>query len=105
MYKTLNDDDAYFGLNDQYKSILEVDKRLTEEGIPHELLRLMDGWKIAYPSQDDCKFDVIEHRGSYGHENDLMEAMGEDLNDYVEGHVDVERALALFREAHETYGT
>lgn len=103
MYKSLNDDDSQFGLNDKYKAILEVDKKLTEEGIPHELLRLIDGWKIAYPNQDDCRFDVIEHKYSYGHNEDLMEAMGEDLDDYVEGHCDVERAMELFRKIHSVH--
>ena len=100
--KSLNDDDTlpFNILNPRYQAILEVDRLLTEENIPHELLRLMDGWKIAYPKQDGCQFDVIEHRGSYGHESDLMEAYGYSIDD-VEGHLSVDDAMKLFRKVHE----
>ena len=95
-----NDTEPFNILSPRYKAILEVDRLLTEENIPHELLRIMDGWKIAYPKQDECQFDVIEHRGSYGHENDLMEAYGYSIDD-VEGHLSVDDAMKLFRKVHK----
>ena len=100
--KSLNDNDTepFNILNPRYQAILEVDRLLTEENIPHELLRLMDGWKIAYPKQNECQFDVIEHLGSYGHESDLMEAYGYSIDD-VEGHLSVDDTMKLFRKVHE----
>ncbi len=100
--KSLNysDTDPLNILNPRYQAILEVDRLLTEENIPHELLRLIDGWKIAYPKQDGCQFDVIEHCGSYGHENDLMEAFGYSIDD-VEGRLSVDDAMKLFRKVHK----
>lgn len=100
--KSLNDNntDPFNILNPKYQAILEVDRLLTEENIPHKLLRLMDGWKIAYPNNKECIFDVIEHLGSYGHESDLMEAYGYSIDD-VEGHLSVDDAMKLFRKVHE----
>lgn len=100
--KSLNDDDTlpFNILNPKYQAILEVDRLLTQESIPHELLRFMDGWKIAYPKQDGCRFDVIENRASYGHESDLMEAYGYSVED-VEGYLSVDDAMKLFRKVHE----
>lgn len=100
--KSLNysDTEPFNILNPRYQAILEVDRLLTEENIPHELLRLIDGWKIAYPKQDGCQFDVIEHCGSYGHENDLMEAFGYSIDD-VEGRLSVDDAMKLFRKVHK----
>lgn len=95
-----NDTEPFYLFNPRYQAILEVDRLLTEENIPHELLRLMDGWKIAYPKQDGCQFDVIEHRGSYGHESDLMEAYGYSIDD-VEGRLSVDDVMKLFRKVHE----
>lgn len=95
-----NDTEPFNILNPRYQAILEVDRLLTEENIPHELLRLMDGWKIAYPKQDGCRFDVVEHRVSYGHESDLMEAYGYSIDD-VEGYLLVDDAMKLFRKVHK----
>ena len=95
-----NDTEPFNILNPRYQAILEVDRLLTEENIPHELLRVMDGWKIAYPKQDGCRFDVVEYRVSYGHESDLMEAYGYSIDD-IEGHLSVDDAMKLFRKVHE----
>lgn len=97
--------DKYTKLNDNYKAILELDKILTKKEIPHELIRLMDGWKIAYPNDENCIFDVVEHRGSYGRTEDLMEAYGQGIDD-VEGFLTVEKALAHFERVHrEEHGS
>lgn len=98
-YLKFFDEEGRWLLSDNYKSILELEEKLTEKDIPHELIRLMDGWQIAYPSHEKMIFDVIEHRGSYGHERDLMEAYGKYMED-VEGWLDVEAALALFIDIH-----
>ena len=84
-----------------YSAILELDKRLTEDGIPHLIDELMDGWVIIYFDDEGNRIgDVIEHCGSYGHEQNLMEAMGFNLDD-VKGYLSIEEAFALFQEAHK----
>ena len=89
-------------LNPNYKAIIVLDYKLTEKKIPHELLRLMDGWKIAYPNDEQCVFDVIEHRGSYGHTEDLMEAYGDGIEDVI-GFMDIDTALSHFERVHKSY--
>lgn len=93
----------YEVVNENYKAILELDKILTEKGIPHQLSRLYEGWKIAYPNNEECIFDVVEHSGSYGNRLDLMEAYGQGIHD-VEGWLDVETALAHFERVHQEEG-
>lgn len=85
----------------KYAAILELDKKLTENEIPHILEPLMDGWIICYFNPEGERVgDVIEHCGSYGHEEDLMEAMDFDLED-VKGWLTVEEAFTFFKYAHE----
>lgn len=93
--------DGTFPLNEEYHAILELDKKLTEAGIPHTLERMMDGWIICYPEDGrKRKGDVIQHFGSYGAFRDLMEAYGFGLKNPV-GWLDAEKAFEYFRKAHE----
>lgn len=95
------DENGNYVLNNGYTSILELDKKLTEENIPHQLSRCFDGWIITYPNYENRIFDVIEHFASYGHDSDLMEAYGGGIDD-VDGYLDAENALTLFRNLHMT---
>ena len=92
-------DTTVLPINNKYKSILELGIRLAYENIPHELIRFFDGWQICYPNANDKVLDVVEHLGSYGQENDQMEAMGYGI-DGVKGYLDVDTALELFRNVH-----
>ena len=83
--------------NPFYKSILELDKQLTNAKIPHVLKRFLDGWQIIYPSQEHRAGDVITHFGSYGHEFDLIEAYGFDFQD-VEGWLSVDGAFNIIKD-------
>lgn len=87
-------------LNPNYKSILELEKRLIDLNIEHELHRMDDGYIIYYPNHIDRIGDVIEHRFSYGNEVDQMEAYGfEECGDDVLGYLSVDKALELFINA------
>lgn len=89
-------------LNPNYKSILELDKRLVDLNIEHELHRMDDGYIIYYPNHIDRIGDVIEHKSSYGHEVDQMEAyMFEECGDDVLGYLSVDEALELFINANK----
>lgn len=63
-------------LNMRYKEILVLDEMLRNADIPHDLVRIFDGYQIWYPNKENAVADVIEHFGSYGHEADLLEIMG-----------------------------
>lgn len=88
--------------NPKYQAILKLDKMLSEHNIPHELWRLCDGWIIIYPSRENGVADVIEHGGSYGSRNDLVEAMGfvECKGDVIGG-LSVDDAFKLFEHIKE----
>ena len=92
-------DTTVLPLNNKYKAILELGIRLAYENIPHELIRLFDGWQICYPNANDKILDVIEHYGSYGHETDRMEAYGYGIDD-VKGYLDVDEVFELFQNVH-----
>ena len=85
---------------ERYSAILELDKKLTKNNIPHELKPLYDGYVIRYYNQAGKQIgDVVEHRYSYGSAQNRMEAMGFDFPD-VEGWLDVNAAFELFERAH-----
>ena len=92
-------DTTVLPLNNKYKAILELGIRLAYENIPHELIRLFDGWQICYPNANDRILDAIEHYGSYGHETDQMEAYGYGIDD-VKGYLDVDEVFELFQNVH-----
>ena len=102
LIRSLNDGSVNYGPNPNYQAILNLHVKLLENIVPHEILRLMDGWKIAYPNQEECIFDVVEHFGSHGHERDLMEAYGNGFIDVIDD-LTVDEAYELFRKVHEKF--
>lgn len=68
-----------YGIDPKYQEILKLDEMLTEANIPHVLDKMFDGWQICYPttySEGGCVMDAVEHHGSYGNSEDLLEIMG-----------------------------
>ena len=84
-------------VNPRYKEILRLDKILSEEKIPHTLVRFEDGYQIALFRNNVCIGDVVQHKYSYGAKNDLLESMGFGECD-VKGCLTAEQAAELFRE-------
>lgn len=75
--KLINLETGEWYLNESYKEILVLEKMLTEAEIPHTLHRLLDGWQVIYPEEGEKRVvDAIEHYGSYGKDEDLLEIMG-----------------------------
>lgn len=96
---TFHPDTPIMQLNNNYKAILNLDRKLTYKHIPHELIRMFDGWQICYPNANDKILDVIEHYWSYGRETDRMEAYGYGIDD-GKGYLDVDAAFELFQNVH-----
>ena len=65
-----------YKLNSDYKEILKLKQMLEDNGIPHELIRNMDGWQVCYPQFEKFKCSAIETFASYGRHQDLIEIMG-----------------------------
>lgn len=80
----------------KYKEIFRLKEMLEKENIPFVFRDLFDGFQICYPDKD-CKnriCSVIEHDGSYGHNQDELEIMGlrsdEETDDVVLGYLTAE---------------
>lgn len=81
---------------EQYTKILKLDKKLTENNIPHVLYPCYDGWIVEYYDPKGNKIgDAIEHRSSYG-----LEIAGFWRKD-VEGNLTVDMAYEYFFYTHE----
>ena len=87
-------------LNENYKAILELDKLMDAEGIPHHLSQMLDGWIIEYFADGERKGDVIQHYVVRGAEHGVMEVWGFGLKEPVRCY-SVEEAAEYFRKAWE----
>lgn len=75
-----------------YNEILLLKKRLDDANIPYYFQEYMNGYRLAYPDNNSVKCSVIEHDGSYGRHEDLLEIMGlltedEEKDDSVLGYL------------------
>lgn len=69
--------------NPAYTEILRLDKMLTEKGIDHTKVCIMDGYRVGVNYDGHEIGDAVEHFFSYGNEKNLLETMGFDENDVV----------------------
>ena len=80
MRNKLLDKNGNFITNPKYTEIKKLHKMLSEAGIPHTFEKNMDGWQVCYPDvprvSDECVMDAIQHYGSYGKDENLLEIMG-----------------------------
>lgn len=78
----------------KYKEIFLLKEMLEKENIPFIFRNLFDGFQICYPDIKNKVCSVIEHEGSYGHNQDRLEIMGlisdEETNDDVLGYLTAE---------------
>lgn len=88
--------------NPFYQNIFALDKKLTEAKIPHDLIRLFDGWQVNYTSTENREGDFVIHFGSYGHELDLLEGYGFTIQDVVP-RATVNKAFDIIKKYHEIY--
>ena len=93
--------DGTWKRNKSYTAILELAEKLKENNIPHELTPYMDGWIIEYPEGGENRIgDCVEHYGSYGKEQNLMEVYGFGLSE-PDGWLTVEQAFEYFKKASD----
>ena len=87
-----------------YTEILKLKSMLENANIPFEFDNLYDGYHLCYPRDNKSKDDtgrvcsVIQHFGSYGHSENLLEIMGllteeESQNDEVVGWLSAEEVF------------
>jgi hypothetical protein len=83
---------------EKYTAIHELDRKLTELGISHEILEAFDGWLVCVPENpilDHLEGDAIQHKFSYGSKNNLLEVAGFGM-DEPKGFLTVDEALKYF---------
>lgn len=108
-YEQLYDENGKYRLDESYTEILKLDKMLTDANIPHTLDRFIDGWQICYPNKDNTIADAIEHFGSYGNLENLLEIMGlltpdEEEHDCVKGWLTAEDVFNRMSVHHNEKG-
>ena len=93
-----------------YKEIFKLKEKLEEANIPFVLKEHKDyrqGYQILYPEAGEKRVcSVIEHRFSYGHENDLLEIAGlvtgeEETYDSVVGFLTAENVFLRIKKHWE----
>lgn len=108
-YEQIYDENGKCRLDEGYTEILKLDKMLTDSKIPHTLDRFLDGWQVVYSVNGKRIADAIQHFGSYGNTENLLEIMGlvkpEETSDSVLGHLtadDVFNRISEHYNAHQT---
>lgn len=104
-------DAEHFNLNPKYTEIIRLHELLAENNIPHVIRRCMDGWQVCYPycrPDDSCISDAIQHFGSYGREQNLLEIMGlltpeEEEYDSVAGYLTAEDVFERYKKHWEEH--
>lgn len=106
-FNELYDENGNYITDTRYQAILKLDALLTEKGIPHTLQKYMDGWQVIYPEDGEKRvMDAIEHCGSYGNEENLLEIMGlltpeEEEDDSVLGYLTAEEVCKRIEQHWE----
>lgn len=90
-------------LNEKYTEILKLHRMLSAVNIPHSIDRMFDGWQIVYFYKGKQIADVIQHFGSYGADENLLEIMGlltpeEKEHHCVLGYLTAEEVFKRFEE-------
>ena len=94
----------------KYNEILVLKDMLERAEIPFQFRNLYDGFQILYPENGEKNIcSVIEHDGSYGREQDLLEIMGlltdkELQNDDVVGFLSAENVFERIKKHYEKAG-
>lgn len=108
-YEQLYDENGKYRLDESYTEILTLDKMLTDAKIPHTIDRFLDGWQVIYPSEEKRIADAVQHCGSYGNTENLLEIMGlvksEETSDSVLGHLTADDVFNRISEHYKDLPT
>ncbi len=83
--------------SEQFSSILDLEKKLTDNGIPHEIEEFHDGWIIYYPDKRQKTGFAVETSYSLGGSQNLIEIDGFSIRrPGLIGHLTADEALGFF---------
>lgn len=106
-FDELYDAQGNYITDERYTEIIKLHDMLKATEIPHEFKKFRDGWQVIYPEDGPARvMDAVEHFGSYGNEDDLLEIMGlltpeEEKYDIVSGGLTAEDVFARIKEHWE----
>ena len=92
-------------LSDKYTEIIRFAEMLLRKRIDFKIEKLYDGHRVGVYWKGVEIGDAIEHCGSYGTEENLIEIRGFHTNDDVIGYLTAEEAFELAEKALEWYNT
>jgi len=94
----------YLDNREYYKEIGKLHDMFENDGLPVRITNLMDGYQLTI---DGFDFDVIEHYGSYGCNDDKLEIMGlysaEECGGHkykIKGHLTADEIYKKFYEVY-----
>ena len=87
--------------NGNYTEILKLNELLSKTEIPYTIDRRFDGWQIIYFYNGERIADAVQHIGTYGADENLLEIMGcltpeEEEQDRVLGFLTAEEVFKRF---------
>lgn len=91
----------------KYSEIFKLASMLLADNIPFKFINIYDGYQILlYNDNGSTLADAVQHMGSYGHENDLIEIMGgltptEEEESSVCGWLTADEVYARFKYCYE----
>lgn len=103
-FDELYDAQGNYITDERYTEIIRLHDMLKAAGITHEFKKFRDGWQVIYPADGPERvMDAVEHFGSYGNEDDLLEIMGlltpeEEKHDTVLGYLTAKDVFARIQE-------
>lgn len=88
---------------ENYTAIHELDMKLTQLGISHEIHEFYDGYQVCVPEKYRLNCfdgDAVQHKFSYGSKNNLLEVFGFGMDEPA-GWLTVDEAFTFFVKWHE----
>ena len=93
----------------KYNEIFRLKKMLEEDAIPFCFMMMLGGFHLIYPAEGAVICSVIEHDGSYGRDQDLLEIQGlmtqgemEDSGDTVLGYLSAENVFNRIKRQYRS---
>lgn len=96
----------YTELDPKYTALAKVHEMLTAEKIPHLYERFYNGWVIRFTDGVIDEVDGVQHFGSYGESENLIEIIGaitkkEAEQDSVLGYLTAEEVFKRFKYCYK----
>lgn len=88
------------------KEIFRLKEMLEKENIPFEFIEReeLEGYQIIYDYNEKFVCSVIQHKYSYGNNDNLLEMLGLTIHDDVEGYLSAEDVFERIKRHYKAGG-